>query len=49
VSRLGRRVARRAEAALASLPSSFTKPERLVDLGIALGPTAYCGAARASD
>ena len=37
-SRLGRGVGRRAEAALASLPSAFTTPERIIDLGIALGP-----------
>jgi anaerobic selenocysteine-containing dehydrogenase len=36
--RLGRGVARRAEAAVARLPSIFTTPERLIDLGIALGP-----------
>jgi anaerobic selenocysteine-containing dehydrogenase len=37
-SRLGRGVGRRAEAAVASLPSAFTTPERIIDLGIALGP-----------
>ena len=37
-SRLGRGVGRRAEAAFASLPSAFTTPERIIDLGIALGP-----------
>jgi anaerobic selenocysteine-containing dehydrogenase len=37
-SRLGHGVARRAEAAVAKLPSLFTTPERLIDLGIALGP-----------
>jgi anaerobic selenocysteine-containing dehydrogenase len=37
-SRLGRGVGRRAEAALASLPSAVTTPERIIDLGLALGP-----------
>ena len=38
-SRLGRRgVVRRAEAALASLPSAFTTPERTIELGLAFGP-----------
>jgi anaerobic selenocysteine-containing dehydrogenase len=37
-SRLGHGVARRAEAAVAKLPSLFTTPERLIDLGIAFGP-----------
>jgi anaerobic selenocysteine-containing dehydrogenase len=37
-SRLGRGVGRRAEAAVASLPSAFTTPERTIDLGIAFGP-----------
>ena len=46
-SRLGRGVGRRAEAAFASLPSAFTTPERIIDLGIALGRTASCAAARA--
>src|SRR3954447_13338702 len=36
--RLGRGVGRRAEAAVASLPSAFTNPERIIDLGLALGP-----------
>ena len=36
--RLGRGVGRRAEAAVARLPSAFTTPERIIDLGIALGP-----------
>jgi anaerobic selenocysteine-containing dehydrogenase len=37
-SRLGRGVSRRAAAAVASLPSAFTTPERIIDLAIALGP-----------
>jgi anaerobic selenocysteine-containing dehydrogenase len=37
-SRLGRGVGRRAEAAVASLPSALTTPERIIELGIALGP-----------
>jgi anaerobic selenocysteine-containing dehydrogenase len=37
-SRLGRGVGRRAEAAVAGLPSVFTTPERIIDLGLALGP-----------
>jgi anaerobic selenocysteine-containing dehydrogenase len=37
-SRLGHGVARRAEAAVAKLPSLLTTPERLIDLGLALGP-----------
>jgi anaerobic selenocysteine-containing dehydrogenase len=37
-SRLGRGVGRRAEAALAGLPGAFTTPERIIELGIALGP-----------
>jgi anaerobic selenocysteine-containing dehydrogenase len=37
-SRLGRGVGRRAEAAVASLPGAFTTPERIIELGIALGP-----------
>jgi anaerobic selenocysteine-containing dehydrogenase len=37
-SRLGRGVARRAEAAVASLPSVFTTPERIIELGLAAGP-----------
>jgi len=37
-SRLGRGVGRRAEAAVASLPSIFTSPERIIDLAIAVGP-----------
>lgn len=37
-SRLGSGVWRRAEAAIASLPSAFTTPERIIGLGIALGP-----------
>src|SRR4051812_6519944 len=36
--RLGRGVGRRAEAAVASLPSAFTNPERIIDVGLALGP-----------
>jgi anaerobic selenocysteine-containing dehydrogenase len=36
-SRLGHGVGPRAEAAVASLPSAFTTPERIIDLGIALG------------
>jgi anaerobic selenocysteine-containing dehydrogenase len=37
-SRLGRGVAGRVEAAVASLPSLLTTPERFIDLAIALGP-----------
>jgi hypothetical protein len=37
-SRIGRGVGRRVEAAVASLPAAFTTPERMIDLGIALGP-----------
>jgi anaerobic selenocysteine-containing dehydrogenase len=37
-SRLGHGAARRAEAALASLPSALTTPERIIDLGLAFGP-----------
>ncbi len=37
-SRLGRGIGRRAEAAVAGLPSAFTTPERIIDLGLALGP-----------
>jgi anaerobic selenocysteine-containing dehydrogenase len=37
-SRLGRGVGRRAAAAVASLPSALTTPERIIDLGIAFGP-----------
>ncbi|HXD58613.1 MAG TPA: molybdopterin-dependent oxidoreductase [Thermoleophilaceae bacterium] len=37
-SRLGRGIGRRAEAAMASLPGLFTTPERIIDLGLLLGP-----------
>jgi anaerobic selenocysteine-containing dehydrogenase len=37
-SRLGRGVARRAEAWIAGLPPAVTTPERIIELGIALGP-----------
>jgi anaerobic selenocysteine-containing dehydrogenase len=37
-SRLGRGVGRRAEAAVARLPRAFTTPERMIELGVALGP-----------
>jgi anaerobic selenocysteine-containing dehydrogenase len=37
-SRLGRGVGRRAEAALAGLPSFASSPERLIELGLAMGP-----------
>src|SRR5215211_1915139 len=37
-SRLGHGRARRAEAAVARLPSLFTSPERLIDLWLAVGP-----------
>src|SRR3954465_4130583 len=36
--RLGRGVGRRAEAAVAGLPSAFSSPERIIDLGPAFGP-----------
>jgi anaerobic selenocysteine-containing dehydrogenase len=37
-SRLGRGVGRRAEAWVAGLPPAFTTPERIIELGIAVGP-----------
>ena len=37
-SRLGRGLGRRAEAMVAGLPSMITSPERIIDLGLALGP-----------
>jgi anaerobic selenocysteine-containing dehydrogenase len=37
-SRLGRGVTRRAEAAVAGLPGPVTSPERIIELGLAIGP-----------
>ena len=37
-SRLGRGVTRRAEAAVAGLPGPVSSPERIIELGLAIGP-----------